>query len=60
MPTEHLDTFDTRFRASLERIVKDDIDMERMAMIISRDERQVSYNFSSYVTTLVTVPDPAA
>ena len=60
VPTEHLDTFDTRFRASLERIVKDDIDMERMAMIISRDERQVSYNFGSYVIALVTVPGPAA
>lgn len=41
MPTEHLDTFDEKLKASFERIVKEGIDLERMAMIINRDQRQV-------------------
>jgi hypothetical protein len=43
VPTEHLDTFDTKLKASFERIVKEGIDMERMAMVINRDERQVRH-----------------
>ena len=41
VPTEHLDTFDTKLKASFQRIAKEGIDMERMAMVINRDERQV-------------------
>lgn len=39
--TEHLDTFNKKLEASLQRIVKDGIDMQRMKMVINRDERQV-------------------
>ena len=42
VPSEHLDTFDEKLKASLERIVKEGVDMERMLMVINRDERQVS------------------
>ncbi|KAH9944050.1 Metalloenzyme, LuxS/M16 peptidase-like protein [Epithele typhae] len=41
VPTEHLDTFDEKLKASLKRIADTGIDMERMAMIIARDERQL-------------------
>lgn len=41
VPTEHLDDFDSKLKASLRRIVSEGIDMERMAMVINRDERQV-------------------
>jgi len=41
VPTEHLETFDERFKESLSRIVKNGIDMERMTMVINRVERQV-------------------
>lgn len=43
VPAEHLDGLDEKFKASLERIIEQGIDMERMAMIIDRDERQVRY-----------------
>lgn len=43
VPTEHLDTFDTKLKASFERLVKEGLDMNRMKMVISREERQVSY-----------------
>ncbi|KAJ8494623.1 hypothetical protein ONZ51_g2236 [Trametes cubensis] len=41
IPTEHLDTFDEKFKASLRRIADEGLDMGRMAMVISRDERQL-------------------
>jgi hypothetical protein len=41
VPTEHLDTFDEKLKESLMRIVKEGIDMDRMLMVINRDERQV-------------------
>lgn len=41
VPTPHLDTFDIKLKASLQRIVQEGIDMERMSMVINRDERQV-------------------
>ncbi|KIM85318.1 hypothetical protein PILCRDRAFT_817322 [Piloderma croceum F 1598] len=47
VPTEHLDTFDTKLKASFERIVKDGMDMERMAMVINRDERQLRSRLES-------------
>ncbi|KAF7347762.1 hypothetical protein MVEN_01533700 [Mycena venus] len=40
VPTELLDEFDSKLKASLRRIVSEGIDMERMAMVINRDERQ--------------------
>ncbi|PSS37563.1 hypothetical protein PHLCEN_2v579 [Hermanssonia centrifuga] len=41
VPTEHLDTFDEKLRCSLQRVVKEGVDMDRMAMLIDRDERQL-------------------
>ncbi|KAI0673522.1 Metalloenzyme, LuxS/M16 peptidase-like protein [Trametes maxima] len=41
IPTEHLDTFDEKLKASLRRVVDEGLDMDRMAMVISRDERQL-------------------
>lgn len=41
VPTEHLHDFNDKLKASLERIVHEGIDMDRMSMIINRDERQV-------------------
>ncbi len=43
VPTEHLDTFDEKLKASLKRIADEGFDMDRMAMVIGRDERQVSH-----------------
>lgn len=43
VPKEHIDTFDERLNASLRRIVDEGIDMDRMDMVIGRDERQVSF-----------------
>ncbi|CAL1695478.1 unnamed protein product [Somion occarium] len=41
IPTEHLDDFDLKLRASLQRIAGEGIDMDRMTMILNRDERQL-------------------
>jgi hypothetical protein len=41
VPTEHLNDFDERLITSFKRIAREGIDMERMAMVINRDERQV-------------------
>jgi hypothetical protein len=41
VPTEHLDAFDIKLKASFQRITNEGIDMERMGMVINRDERQV-------------------
>ncbi|KAF8507185.1 Metalloenzyme, LuxS/M16 peptidase-like protein [Russula emetica] len=40
VPTEHLDTFDAKLHESLRRIVKEGVDLNRMRMVIDRDERQ--------------------
>ena len=42
IPAEHLDTFDQKLKTTFQRIADEGIDMERMAMVINRDERQVS------------------
>ncbi|KAF9270307.1 hypothetical protein L218DRAFT_952466 [Marasmius fiardii PR-910] len=47
VPTTHLDTFNEKLKNSLRRIVKEGIDMERMAMIINRDERQLRSKLES-------------
>ncbi|KAJ4486251.1 Metalloenzyme, LuxS/M16 peptidase-like protein [Lentinula aciculospora] len=47
VPTENLDTFDQKLKASFQRIVKEGIDMERIAMVINRDERQLRSKLES-------------
>jgi len=47
IPTEHLDSFDEKLKASLERVVSEGIDMQRMAMVINRDERQLRSKLES-------------
>ncbi|EEB99035.1 hypothetical protein MPER_01350 [Moniliophthora perniciosa FA553] len=41
VPTAHLSNFKDKLKDSLKRIVKEGVDMERMAMVINRDERQL-------------------
>ena len=41
VPIKYLDTFNEKLSTSLKLIVENGIDMQRMAMIINRDERQV-------------------
>ena len=43
VPTEHLDTFDTKLHESFRRIVGEGILMDRMSMVIDREERQVLF-----------------
>lgn len=40
VPTEHLDTFNEKLEVSLQQIANNGIDMQRMEMVINRDERQ--------------------
>ena len=40
VPVQHLASFPDKLRASLARIAQEGLDMERMAMVISRDKRQ--------------------
>lgn len=42
VPTGELLNFNEKLQMSLRRIVKEGIDMDRMAMVINRDERQAS------------------
>lgn len=53
VPTEHLHGFDEKLKASLERIVREGIDMDRMSMILSRDERQVNETLESATILLL-------
>jgi hypothetical protein len=41
IPTEHLVGFNKKLKASFERIIAEGIDMDRMAMVLNRNERQV-------------------
>ena len=43
VPTEHLDTFDVKLHESFRRIVKEGVHMDRMSMVIDREERQVLF-----------------
>ena len=45
VPTEHLDTFDAKLRESFRRIVKEGVDLNRMKIMLDRDERQVFFRF---------------
>ncbi|KZT72760.1 hypothetical protein DAEQUDRAFT_663389 [Daedalea quercina L-15889] len=47
VPTEHLEAFPEKLKASLTRIAKEGIDMDRMAMVINRDERQLRSKLES-------------
>ncbi|THV04852.1 hypothetical protein K435DRAFT_774162 [Dendrothele bispora CBS 962.96] len=47
VPVAHLDTFDRKLKESLKRIVKQGIDMDRMQMVINRDERQLRSKLES-------------
>ncbi|KAI0756614.1 Metalloenzyme, LuxS/M16 peptidase-like protein [Daedaleopsis nitida] len=47
VPTEHLDTFDEKLKASLKRIADEGFDMDRMTMVIGRDERQLRSKLES-------------
>jgi Zn-dependent M16 (insulinase) family peptidase len=47
IPTEHLDSFEPRFRASLQKIADEGVDMARMGMVIARDERQLRSKLES-------------
>ncbi|KAK7058884.1 hypothetical protein VNI00_001508 [Paramarasmius palmivorus] len=47
VPAAHLDTFKDKLQDSLKRIIKEGIDMERMAMVINRDERQLRSKLES-------------
>ncbi|KAF8898648.1 Metalloenzyme, LuxS/M16 peptidase-like protein [Infundibulicybe gibba] len=47
VPTEHLMDFDQKLKTSFEGIVKAGIDMERMSMVIDRDERQLRSKLES-------------
>ncbi|KAH7911953.1 Metalloenzyme, LuxS/M16 peptidase-like protein [Hygrophoropsis aurantiaca] len=47
IPTEHIDSFDEKLKLSFERIAKEGIDMQRMSMIINRDERQLRSKLES-------------
>ncbi|KAI0304973.1 Metalloenzyme, LuxS/M16 peptidase-like protein [Russula brevipes] len=48
IPTEHLDTFDAKLHESFRRIVKDGVDLQRMKMVIDRDERQFRSKVESH------------
>src|SRR5258708_32081476 len=47
VPTKHLDTFNEKLTASLTRIVENGIDMQRMTIVINRNERQVCSQHSN-------------
>ncbi|KAH9837131.1 Metalloenzyme, LuxS/M16 peptidase-like protein [Rhodofomes roseus] len=47
VPTEHLDSFPEKLKASLIRIADEGIDMDRMGMVINRDERQLRSKLES-------------
>ena len=59
VPVEHLASFPDRLRASLARIADEGLDMERVAMVINRDERQLRSKIESskgdaFSTTIIT------
>lgn len=59
VPVEHLASFPGRLRDSLARIAGEDLDMERMALVINRDERQLRSRIESskgdaFSTTVIT------
>jgi hypothetical protein len=51
VPTEHIDTFDAKLHESFRRIIKDGVDLNRMKMVIDRDERQVLFRSIALFST---------
>lgn len=47
VPVGHLPNFPDKLRASLARIAEEGLDMERMAMVLNRDERQLRSKIES-------------
>ncbi|KAF8078531.1 Metalloenzyme, LuxS/M16 peptidase-like protein [Lyophyllum atratum] len=47
VPTDQLDGFDVKLKESFKRIVKEGIDMKRMAMVINREERKLRSKLES-------------
>ncbi|KDQ63640.1 hypothetical protein JAAARDRAFT_29668 [Jaapia argillacea MUCL 33604] len=47
VPTEHLEGFDERLKESLRKVVREGVDMERMGLVIRRDERQLRSKLES-------------
>lgn len=47
MPVKHIDDFEVKLKKSLQKVVEDGIDMERMKMVINRDERQLRSRLES-------------
>ncbi|KLO20262.1 hypothetical protein SCHPADRAFT_817077 [Schizopora paradoxa] len=47
VPTENLQGFDSKLKESLRKIASSGIDMDRMAMVISRDQRQLRSKLES-------------
>ncbi|KAH9486850.1 hypothetical protein JR316_0000915 [Psilocybe cubensis] len=47
VPTEHLSTFDEKLKASLQKVINDGLDMQRMEMVLNRDERQLRSKLES-------------
>jgi hypothetical protein len=58
VPTEHLDTFDAKLHESFRRIVEDGLDLQRMKMVIDRDERQVLFKSIPCATSSHGYPVP--
>lgn len=59
VPVEHLASFPDKLRTSLTRIAREGLDMDRMAMVINRDERQLRSRIESskgdaFSTTVIT------
>ncbi len=50
VPTKHLDSFDAKLHESFRRIVKEGVDLNRMRMVIDRDERQVFHFITMFST----------
>ena len=53
VPSEHLDTLDERFKAALQRIVAEGLDMDRMSSVIARDRLKVC-SFQNGITETLT------
>lgn len=59
VPVGHLVSFPERLRTSLARIAEEGLDMERMAMVLNRNERQLRSKIESskgdaFSTTIIT------
>ncbi|PPQ88654.1 hypothetical protein CVT25_010230 [Psilocybe cyanescens] len=47
VPTEHLSAFNDKLKASLQKVVDEGLDMQRMEMVLNRDERQLRSKLES-------------